>query len=119
MGSTNNDKLVVLWTSADREVAEKMVFMYTLNSKLKGWWSQVTLLVWGPSQKLICEDEELQQYLEKLNEAGVELLACKACSDEFGISADLEKLGIVVKYMGEPFTQILKEDNKVITIWYI
>jgi hypothetical protein len=25
--------LVVLWTSADREVALKMVFMYTLNAK--------------------------------------------------------------------------------------
>lgn len=42
------NELVVLWTSGDREVALKMVFMYTLNSKLKGWWKDVTLIVWGP-----------------------------------------------------------------------
>ena len=32
--SDNKDKLVVVWTSGDREVALKMVFMYTINSKL-------------------------------------------------------------------------------------
>ena len=44
----NADKksLVVLWTSGDREVALKMVFMYTLNAKLKGWWEEVILIVW-------------------------------------------------------------------------
>ena len=63
------DSLIVIWTSGDREVAEKMVFMYTLNSKLKEWWKEVTLIVWGPSAKLITEDIELQDYLEKLKEA--------------------------------------------------
>ncbi|RLB28776.1 MAG: DsrE family protein, partial [Deltaproteobacteria bacterium] len=32
------DTLVVLWSSGDREVATRMVFMYTLNAKRKGWW---------------------------------------------------------------------------------
>ncbi len=32
-----DDGLVVVWTSGDREVALEIVFMYTLNSKLKGW----------------------------------------------------------------------------------
>ena len=31
--STKPDKLMVLWTSGDRDVALKMVFMYTLNAK--------------------------------------------------------------------------------------
>lgn len=115
MGNESNEKLAVLWTSADREVADKMVFMYTYNAKLKEWWREVTLIVWGPSQKLICADEELQLYLEKLKEAGVELLACKTCSDAYGISDDLENLGIEVKFMGQPFTQILKGDYKLIT----
>ncbi|MBW2077553.1 MAG: DsrE family protein, partial [Deltaproteobacteria bacterium] len=30
------DTLVVLWSSGDREVATRMVFMYTLNAKRKG-----------------------------------------------------------------------------------
>lgn len=30
-----DDTVVILWTSGDIEVAENMVFMYTLNSKKK------------------------------------------------------------------------------------
>lgn len=115
METTKSDKLVVIWTSGDKEVATKMVFMYTLNSKLREWWKDVCLVVWGPSTKLLSEDTELQDYLAKIKAAGVELLACKACTDMYGISDDLIKLGIDVKYMGTPLTQFLKEDNKVIT----
>ncbi len=113
--NTADNKLVVLWTSPDKEVADRMVFMYVLNSKLRGWWDQVTLIVWGPSQKLICEDEELQLYLAKLKEVGVELLACIACANSYGLTADLEKLGIEVKSMGQPLTELLKGNSKVIT----
>lgn len=109
------EKLVVLWTSADKEVATKMVFMYTFNAKRLGWWEDVTLVVWGPSTKLLSEDAELQEYLAKMKEAGVVLLACKACTDMYGISGKLKELGIEVRYMGEPLTQYLKEGYKVIT----
>ena len=114
--SVKPSELVVLWTSGDREVALKMVFMYTLNSKLKGWWKEVTFIVWGCSSKLISVDTELQAYLFKMKEAGVKLMACLACADMYGVSDDLEKLGIEVKYMGQPLTEFLKNDNyKVIT----
>jgi len=109
------EKLVVLWTSGDREVALKMVFMYTLNSKLRGWWKDVCLIVWGPSTKLLSEDRELQDYIAKIKKAGVELMACKACTDSYGISERLEQFGIDVRYMGQPLTSFLKEDYKIIT----
>jgi len=114
--SVKPDTLVVLWSSGDREVATKMAFMYTLNAKRRGWWKEVTLIVWGPSAKLLTEDSELQDHIEEMRQAGVGLLACKACSDSYEVSEDLEKLGVEVKYMGEPFTQILKDDyQRVIT----
>lgn len=110
------DHLVVVWSSGDREVALKMVFMYVLNSKLNAWWKAVTLVVWGPSSKLVSVDMELQAYLSKIKESGVELLACKRCSDMYGVSGDLEKLGIQVKYMGDPLTSFLRDKNcRVIT----
>jgi hypothetical protein len=111
----SKEKLVVLWTSGDREVALKMVFMYTLNAKLRGWWKDVTLIVWGPSTKLLSEDKDLQNYISTIKDSGVELQACKACTDEYGVTEALEKLGIEVIYMGEPLTAYLKEDLKVIT----
>ena len=108
-------KLLVVWTSGDREVALKMVFMYTFNAKKNGWWDEVRFLVWGPSSKLLSEDAELQDYIKRMKEEGIELLACKACADSYGVSEKLEEMGIEVKYMGEPLTEMLKSDWETIT----
>lgn len=112
----SNDKLVVLWTSGDREVALKMVFMYTYNAKARAWWDDITLVVWGPSAKLLSEDEELQEYMHKIMEAGVSVKACKGCSDQYGVSGKLEELGITVLYIGKELTDYLKEGRKILTI---
>ena len=103
-----SDSLVVIWSSGDREVAKKMVFMYTKNSRIKDWWGKVRLVVWGPSAQLLATDLELQEELEDLKAAGVELLACKACSDLYGVTDKIEALGIQVIYMGAPLTEMLK-----------
>jgi hypothetical protein len=109
------DSLVVVWSSGDREVALKMVFMYTLNAKLKGWWEDVVFIVWGPSARLLNEDTELQEYLVRMKSAGVVLEACRACADMYGVSENLEAMGIDVKFMGTPLTTYLKEGRKVVT----
>ena len=110
-----SSKLAVVWTSGDPEVAIKMVFMYTLNAKRQGWFDEVTLIVWGPSSKLLTENTELQEAVAGMAEVGVELVACKACADSYGVSGALEALGIEVKYMGQPLTEMLKGDWKVVT----
>ena len=115
MAEASKDSLVVVWTSGDREVAERMVFMYTLNSKLREWWKEVTLVAWGPSSKLITEDIELQDYLEKLKDAGVRLEACITCADMYRVSKKLANMGFDVKRMGLPLTQYLKQGYAVIT----
>lgn len=108
------DKLVVVWTSGDREVALKMVFMYTYNAKKYGWWDDITLLVWGPSSKLLSEDEELQEYVKKMKAEGVHLLACKGCADQYGVTEKLEETGVEVRYTGVDLTNFIKE-RQVIT----
>ena len=108
-------ELVVVWTSGDREVALEMVFMYVLNSKRNDWWDGITLIVWGPSAPLLARDEELQVLMTQMIETGVNVKACKACSDHYGVSGELEKLGIIVKHMGRDFTGDLKGPDRVIT----
>jgi len=108
-------KLVVLWTSRDREVAQNVVFIYAKNSKLKGWWDQVRLIVWGPSAKLLSMDKALQAELKELQKTGVELQACKACADGYGVSEKLRSLGIEVIYMGMPLSKYLQKGYSVIT----
>jgi hypothetical protein len=98
--AVKNQQLIV-WSSGDREVAQKIVFMYTYNCKKRGWMEDVHLLIWGPSQKLLLEDEELQKQLEGLKKVGVELYACKGCADLYGISDQLSELGINVMYTGK------------------
>lgn len=109
----DKNKLVVVWTSGDKEVAMKMVFMYTYNARKYGWWDDITLLVWGPSSKLLSEDKELQDYIKEMKEVGVNLLACKGCSDLYEVSEDLEKLGITVKYTGKDLTDFIKNRHVV------
>lgn len=111
-----NEKLVVLWTSGDRDVAIKMVFMYTLNAKKRGWWDDITLVIWGPSAKILTEDKELQEYMERIIESGVTVRACKGCSDQYGITEKLEELGITVLYIGKELTDYIKEGRELLTI---
>ncbi|RUT80117.1 DsrE family protein [Ancylomarina longa] len=108
-------KLVVLWTSGDREIALKMVYPYTYNSIKMNWWEEVTFIIWGSSTKLLSEDTELQAYIARMKEIGIRLETCKFCADSYGVSDILDKLGIEVKYMGEPLTEYLQNDYKVIT----
>ena len=106
--TNESSKLVVLWTSGDREVALKMVFMYAYNAKKNNWWDEIRFIVWGPSSKLLSEDTELQEYIRKMISEGVDVQACKACADSYGVTGKLEDLGIPVKYLGKPLTDLLK-----------
>ncbi len=108
-------KLLVVWTSGDRDVAMNMVFMYTYNAKKNGWWENIRFLIWGASAKLLSTDKELQQEIQKMRKAGVELLACKACADRYGVSEALQSMGIDVKYMGVGLTEMLKSGWTTLT----
>lgn len=110
---TKDDKLTVVWTSGDRDVAIKMVFMYTYNAKKNGWWKDITLLIWGPSSKLLSEDKEIQDYVKKMLEEGVHVMACKACADLYGVADKLTELGVKVKYAGVDLTNFIKETHVV------
>lgn len=59
---------------------------------------------------------ELQAELGELKQAGVELQACKACSDRYGVSDKLASLGVEVIYMGVPLTEYLKSGWASLTI---
>jgi hypothetical protein len=109
------DKLAVLWTSGDPDVAHRVCFMYTHNAKKQNWFDEVLLIVWGPSARLLAGDKDLQSKVKAMAEDGIIIQACKACSDSYGVSGILSDLGIEVKYMGKPLTRFLKEDWHVLT----
>ena len=113
-----SDELVILWTSGDKEVAENMVFMFAQNAPKYGWWeaNKITLLIWGPSDKLLAEDESLQKCVIEMKAAGIKLEACKACAEKYQVADKLTALGIDVKYMGEALANYIKEGRKILTL---
>lgn len=111
-----DEKLYILWTSGDPITAENMVLMYALNSKLQGWWQDVTVVIWGASARIIAEKKEIQDKVVDLLDAGVKVEACKACTDQIDVTTTMERLGVDVKYWGENLTKVLKSSAKLITI---
>jgi hypothetical protein len=110
------DHLYILWTNGDTITAEKMVFMYGVNSLLKGWWDKVTLIIWGMTAKLSAEDTQIQGKIKEALDAGMHVTACKACADQLGVTEILENINIDVKYWGDPLTKILKSGETLLTI---
>ena len=108
--------LYVLWTNPDPITADKMVFMYTVNALAHGWWEEITLVVWGGTAQLVNDDEHIQKRIKDAQDAGVYVTACKGCSDQLGVSEKLESLGIDVQYLGVALTNVLKNDEVLLTI---
>lgn len=108
-------RLCVVWSSGDPDVAHRVCLMYTHAAKTAGWFNEVRLVVWGPSAQLLAGDKDLQAKLAAMQADGVELQACVACADSYGVSDNLRAMGIEVKGMGKPLTDMLQSDWKVIT----
>jgi hypothetical protein len=110
-----NGRLAVVWTSGDPEVAHRVCFMYTDNAKKQKWFDEVTLIVWGPSARLLAGDKDLQAKIKGMLNDGVKIQACMACSDSYGVTEQLRALGIDVRYMGKPLTDLIKQGWHVLT----
>lgn len=109
------DKLLIVWSTAEIEVAKKMVLLYSSVILPRGYWDQAHLMIWGPSAKLLAENEALQEMVSQIRATGVELSCCVVCSDEYGVTDKLDALGIDMIHTGEILTDALKKDWKVIT----
>lgn len=110
-----SDKLVIVWTSDDPYLAERMVLMYAHAAKTAGWFKEVTLIIWGPSAKLVSENLKIQEKLKAMQKDGVMIEACIACATAYNVVDDLKKLNLDVKGMGKPLTDYLKSGAKVLT----
>jgi len=110
------NKLNILWTNDNPITAEHMVMMYSKNAMLQRWWKDITVIIWGATAKLIAEDSNIQKLIKDAQKAGVEFVACLACASNLGTVDKLTDLGIDLKYMGVDLTNIIKEQQHLITI---
>ncbi|TRX61093.1 DsrE family protein [Carboxylicivirga sp. M1479] len=110
------DKINILWTTTNRDTISKMISMYSVNAVKNGWWDEVNVIIWGASAQLLGENAAVQAEVKEMIAGGVHVEACQACADQFGVSDKIKSLGVDVRYMGEPLTAYLKNNEKVLTI---
>lgn len=111
----SSDKLVIVWTSDDPYTAERMVLMYGHAAKTAGWFNEVTLIIWGPSAKMVAENIKIQEKLSTMQNDGVEIRACIVCANMYEVTEELKAMGFDVQGMGKPLTDYLKSGAKVLT----
>jgi len=107
-----NEKLNLIWVNGDPEVARMMVLMYMGVIMERGYWDQAKLVVWGPAAKTLAAQTDLQEIIA----SGVEVTACKHCTDLYGISEIIEGIGVHLEFTGVALTESLKEGERVLTI---
>ena len=110
------NELLIVWSSGEKEVAKKLVLLYGSVILERKYWDEATIMIWGPSAKLLAEDKELQEQFKVVRDSGVKFNACVVCTDDYGVSDTLKNLGVELIHTGEILTESLQSDNiKVIT----
>lgn len=110
------DKLNILWTTDNKDTVFNMVAMYALNSITHNWWNRVNVIIWGAAAKLAGTDTQVQTEIKEMLRQGINVEACKDCCNNFGVSERLTTIGVNVRYMGQPLTEYIKADEKILTI---
>ena len=110
-GDRGPSKLVVVWSNGDADVAHRVCLMYAHAAKTNAWFSDVHLIIWGPSQRILVGDKDLKAKIARMSEDGVVIEACIACANTFGLVEELRGLGLPVRGMGGPLTEALKDPS--------
>ncbi len=108
-----SDKVVVIIASSDPDKACTGL-MYAANARKHGWLKDVRLVVFGPAEKTLLEDPDMQELLrefrdfEDVDAGGGEVAACRFLSNRDGISDGLRGLGVQVRYVGSYVSDLMK-----------
>ena len=110
------EKLTVLWTSGDKDLAQKVVFRYIDNILDKKVWSGIRLIIWGPSVKLAGKDKEIREKLSVFIDEGVEILCCTICADEYDVALPIETLGIKLDMVEDEITRTIQNHEPLLSL---
>jgi len=109
-----SSKLLVIIATGEREKALTGL-MYARNAMRQGWLEDVKIVFFGPSERLMVQDEQVAEEVKDLALAG-ETFACKAISDREGVSGEVERLGVKVEYVGSIISNLIK-DGYLPMVW--
>ena len=109
------DKVCIVVTSSDKRVI-KTALQYARRTVTERFMNDTKVFLFGPSEEVIAYDTELQDFLKRYMDVGKEVLACKWCSDDYGVSDGLTELGVKVEYIGVLVSKAI-EQGYVPMVW--
>ena len=102
-----SSKLLVIIATGENEKALTGL-MYASRSLSEGWMDEVKVVFFGPSERLLVQDEQIAQTAKQMSEVE-KPMACKFISDRDGISEKIEALGVKVDYVGTVISDFIKD----------
>ena len=110
------NKLLIVISSADVEVAQKFPLLYSSVALPREYWKKVHMMFWGPSIKLLTH-KDVQEKVKQIQATGVKMSACVVCVEDYNLTKQLKKLNIKVNHTGKLLTKALKDESySVLTI---
>ena len=100
-------KLMIVVSTAEKEKALTGL-LYAANVIRNNWVDDVRVFFFGPFEKLLADDPEVQEWAGQLA-SHHPAMACKFIADNHGISDQLSSLGVDVQYVGQPISDAIKE----------
>ena len=101
-------RVMIVIASGEREKAWTGL-LYARWAVESGYMDTARVFLWGPAAELVTRDLELQAMVEEIINLGQMIYVCKACSDKYGVSEKLEKIGCRVDYVGPVSTEFIRQ----------
>ena len=99
--------VLIIISTAEKEKALTGI-MFAFNAQKNKWLDDLKVIFFGPFEDLVCKDHEVAQLAAQLLDYETPI-ACKRLSDNAGISAELEKMGYQVEYVGTIISDLIKQ----------
>ena len=111
-----SDETCIIVSSGDRRVI-KTALQYARRTVTEAFMEDTKLFLFGPSEDTVAGDAELQDFVRMfLEQTGKGIMACKWCSDDYGVSEELKELGIDVDFIGVHVSGAIRE-GYVSMVW--
>ena len=105
-------RVMIVISSGEREKAWTGL-LYANWAAGSGYMDAAKIFLWGPAAELVTRDRELQAMVKEIINLGKTIYVCKACSDKYGISKELENMGCRVEYVGPVSTEFIRQGYTV------
>ena len=101
------DKVLVIISTGDKDAAKTGV-MWSMRCLQEGWMDEVKVIFFGPGERVLIENADVQSMVSQINEAE-KVLACKFLADQEGTTDKIESLGVDVVYVGQVIADHIKD----------